>query len=92
VLENVPVLVGQNPENDVPLDGPSQGNYHCLISRSDNHLVVWDLGTGGGTFVNGVRVSKASLRAGDTLMIGGTEFSVKYDQRTPQRYMFGPRS
>ncbi len=92
VLENAPVLVGQQPEDDVALDGPSQGNYHCLISRSDNHLVVWDLGTAGGTLVNGVRVTKAALKAGDTLTLGGTEFSVKYDERSPQRYMFGPRS
>jgi hypothetical protein len=63
-----------------------------LISRADNHLVVWDLGEGGQTLVNGVRVTKASLKAGDTLTLGGTDFTVRYEQPSPGRYMFGPRS
>jgi pSer/pThr/pTyr-binding forkhead associated (FHA) protein len=91
-LDSLPVVVGRHPEEDVELDGPVQGNYHCLITRADNHLVVWDLGSAGDTLVNGVRVTKASLKAGDTLTLGGTDFAVKYQQPSPGRYMFGPRS
>jgi pSer/pThr/pTyr-binding forkhead associated (FHA) protein len=91
-LDSFPALVGQSPEADVELAGPSQDNYHCLISRNDNHLVVWDLGAAGGTLVNGVRVTKAALKAGDTLTLGGNSFAVRCEQASPGRYMFGPRS
>jgi pSer/pThr/pTyr-binding forkhead associated (FHA) protein len=91
VLGNFPVLIGQNPQADVPLSGSTPGNYHCLISRVDDQLIVWDLGVGGGTFVNGTQVTKASLKAGDTLRLGGTDFSVRYE-RGPRRYLFGVRS
>ena len=92
VLGNFPVLIGQHPEGDVPLSGSTAGSYHCLISRVDDQLMVWDLGTGGGTIVNGTQVTKAALRAGDTLRLGGNDFSVRYEQRNPRRYLFGVRS
>jgi predicted component of type VI protein secretion system len=90
-VDSFPALVGHDADADVEL-GPSSGKYHCLISRADNHLVVWDLGEGGGTLVNGVRVTKAALKPGDTLTLGGTEFAVHCEQASPGRYMFGPRS
>ena len=61
-----------------------------MIGQIDDHLEVWDLGTRGGTFVNGIRVTKATLKASDRLSFGGTEFSVRYD-RGPRRYVYGVR-
>jgi hypothetical protein len=86
VLEKLPTLLGQPSQAKV--DDPSDGHYHCLISRIDDHLVVWNLGDGGSTLVNGARVAQAALKAGDTLSLGGTEFSVRYEQ-TPRRYLYG---
>ena len=77
VLENLPALVRQNPEAKGAAADSPQGGYHCLISRVDNHLVVWDLGGQGGTFVNGVRVAKATLKASDTLRLGDMDFAVR---------------
>jgi pSer/pThr/pTyr-binding forkhead associated (FHA) protein len=91
-LDTFPALIGQQPDGGLQFDSPTTGTYHCLISRTDNQLVVWDLGTPGGTFVNGTRVTKASLRAGDTLRLGGNEFTVKSDERTPRHYLHGVRS
>jgi pSer/pThr/pTyr-binding forkhead associated (FHA) protein len=91
VVEEFPALVGRAPGSEVPRADSTPGNYHCLISRVDDHLVVWDLGTAGGTFVNGVRVTNASLHSGDSLRLGGTDFSVRY-QPSPKRYMHGVRS
>jgi pSer/pThr/pTyr-binding forkhead associated (FHA) protein len=92
VLGDVPVVLGQNPEQDFPVSAAVPGSYHCLISRVDDQLVVWDLGPNGGTLVNGAPVSKAALRAGDTVRLGGTDFAVRNEQRDPRRYLFGVRS
>jgi pSer/pThr/pTyr-binding forkhead associated (FHA) protein len=91
-LDKFPVMIGDRPDKGLQLDSPTVGHYHCLISRTDNQLVVWDLGTPGGTFVNGTRVTKASLRTGDTLRLGGNEFTVKSDERKPRHYLYGVRS
>jgi pSer/pThr/pTyr-binding forkhead associated (FHA) protein len=61
-----------------------------LIGQVDDHLEVWDLGTKGGTFVNGVRVTRAALKSSDRISFGGTEFSVRYD-RGPRHYVHGLR-
>ena len=67
------------------------GNHVCLISQVDDQLVVWDLGGKGGTFVNGSRVKRATLRDSDTLRFGPNEFRVRSEQ-PPDRYMHGVRS
>jgi hypothetical protein len=90
VLKTLPALVGQDSiaialSTDVPC-----GGYRCMIGQIDDHLEVWDLGTRGGTFVNGVRVTKATLKASDKLSFGGAEFVVRHD-RGPRRYLYGVR-
>ena len=68
----------------------SRTNYQCLISQMAGDLVVWDLGTGPGTFVNGTKVTHATLKPGDTLKLGEAEFAVKCED-TPRRYVYGVR-
>ena len=57
MLDQFPVIVGLDPGADVCLDDSSVGHYQCMIDHSDGELMVWDLGTKLGTFVNGHRVS-----------------------------------
>jgi hypothetical protein len=89
--EKLPALVREGAGGTVRCDDFTPGNYHCLVSLVEGALVVWDLGTPGGTSVNGARVTKAALRSGDTLTLGGTEFQVNYKQRA-RRFLLGPRS
>ena len=90
VLKSFPALIGQDSAADTLSEDPPQGDCRCLIRQIDDHLEVWDLGTRGGTFVNGSRVTKATLKASDRLSFGGTEFSVRYDH-VPRRYLYGVR-
>jgi pSer/pThr/pTyr-binding forkhead associated (FHA) protein len=86
-----PAMLNQNAENVIQCDDTIPGSHHCLLSLVDGQLMVWDLGTPGGTLVNGTCVSKATVKAGDTLSLAGTSFKVNYRQR-PQRYLRGARS
>ena len=90
MLKNLPALVGQDSEADALAEELPQGKYRCMISQIDDHLEVLDLGTRGGIFVNGIRVTKTTLKASDRLSFGGTEFSVCYE-REPRRYLYGVR-
>jgi pSer/pThr/pTyr-binding forkhead associated (FHA) protein len=90
VLDQFPVIVGLDPGADLCLDDSSVGHYQCMIDHSDGELMVWDLGTKAGTFINGHRVSpKAPLRPGDELAFGKSRFTVHYDDgsrpSTPDR-------
>jgi pSer/pThr/pTyr-binding forkhead associated (FHA) protein len=84
-LDQFPVIVGLDPGADVCLDDSSLGHYQCMIDHSDGELMVWDLGTKLGTFVNGQRVSpKAPLRPGDELAFGRSRFVAQYDDGAAQ--------
>jgi len=79
VIDQLPVIVGLSPSADICLDDSAIGHYQCMIDQSDGCLMVWDLGTKLGTWVNSVRVSrKAVLTPGDQLTIGRSTFTVQY--------------
>ena len=91
VLKSLPAMIAGGSSSDVDLQDAAEGRCHCLLSQTDDQLIVWDLGNKGGTFVNGTRVSRAALKTGDTLTLGGTEFRVEYKEPTARRYVYGVR-
>lgn len=67
---------GRGPQADFVVDIPLISRVHCHFSVSENGLVVEDLDSTNGTFVNNNRVQKSSLHAGDILTLAGFELSV----------------
>jgi pSer/pThr/pTyr-binding forkhead associated (FHA) protein len=83
ILYQFPVIVGLDPGADVCLDDSAVGHYQCMIDDSDGVLMVWDLGTKLGTFINQQRVSpKAPLLPGDELAFGRHRFVARYGDGT----------
>lgn len=65
------LLVGRDPQADLRLDVSGVSRKHARLSMaSDGEVEVLDLGSRNGTFVNGRRVERASLRDGDELRFG----------------------
>jgi pSer/pThr/pTyr-binding forkhead associated (FHA) protein len=89
-VENFPTVLNESSACDISPSDTVEGACHCLVAEVDGNLVVHDLGGRGGTFVNGTRVTTATLRAGDTLSLNGTEFVVGGRPRA-KRYVFGVR-
>lgn len=81
VLDSLPVMIGQDPEAGVRLDDQWVSRHHCEISATKDTLVVRDLGSMLGTFVNGLNVTTAHLMPGDKLTVGITSFLVDYERR-----------
>jgi len=80
VVDQFPVIVGLDPGSDICLDDSSVGHYQCMIDNGDDGLMVWDLGTKAGTYINGQRVvKKAALLSGDELTIGRNRFIAHYE-------------
>ncbi len=67
------VLIGRSPEAVVRLDDESLSREHARVSLlPSGEIALADLGSTNGTFVNGTRVERALLRAGDRIRIGRT--------------------
>lgn len=64
------VTIGRGAMNDATLVHPQVSRTHARIIRRDGELVIEDLGSTTGTFVNGQRVEQQPLREGDIIRIG----------------------
>ena len=71
--------LGRTARADFIVQAPLVSRLHCrLTADASNQLVVEDLGSQNGTRVNGRKVDRATLKAGDTLTVGRVQFSVAH--------------
>jgi len=69
--------IGRAPGVDFVVDAALVSRVHCRLTLSDaNELLLEDLGSTNGTFVNDQKVAKIVLRDGDKLTVGRVEFAV----------------
>lgn len=69
--------VGRTARADFILDAALVSRVHCrLFADTTDQLVVEDLESANGTLVNGKKVSRSVLRAGDTLTVGRIDLIV----------------
>lgn len=81
------LLAGRLPECDVMIDDGLVSRMHARISVRDDSVVVEDLHSTNGVYVNGARIThSAILREGDRLLIGTTEISL-FEARRDARVM-----
>jgi hypothetical protein len=76
------LLLGSAPTCDVCFDDPELSPAHAAIRRVDGAVVVEDLGSQLGTFLNGVALTgPGELHAGDVLTLG--EVRLRYGEAPP---------
>lgn len=71
------LTIGRGKANSIVLDDMLVSRHHVRITADDEGLVLQDLGSRNGTYVNGERVDRVSLHEGDRLGIGATTFEVR---------------
>jgi len=64
------VTIGRGAANNATLVHPQVSRTHARIVVRDGELIIEDLASTTGTFVNGQRVEQKPLREGDTIRIG----------------------
>jgi len=77
-LDQFPIELGRGVNVGVRIDDRWLSRRHCEISAADGLLVVRDLGSRQGTFINGQAVVESTLRPGDELCIGLSHFVAVY--------------
>jgi hypothetical protein len=65
-----PVTIGRAPDNDIHIDNLAVSNYHARVYVEAGSLVVEDLNSLNGSFLNDIRVERAMLKDGDAILIG----------------------
>jgi FHA domain-containing protein len=65
--------VGRNPECDHLIDDPAVSESHCEILLENGFVLVRDLGSTNGTFIEQQPITESALYNGQTLQVGPLE-------------------
>jgi pSer/pThr/pTyr-binding forkhead associated (FHA) protein len=68
--------IGRSPGAQFIVDAALVSRLHCRLSAGATELQVDDLDSTNGTFVNGNRVKRFSLKEGDRLGVGRVELVI----------------
>jgi pSer/pThr/pTyr-binding forkhead associated (FHA) protein len=71
------VMVGRHPQCDVRLDCNWVSLRHCVLTKDGGEVVVRDLGSTNGTWINGQRVERGRLKPGDEMSIAHIRYRLE---------------
>lgn len=72
------VVLGRSSEADIVLEDPYASEFHLRLTARDGRLILSDLGSTNGTYVNGRRVTTpVDLTRGDAVQVGKTVMEVR---------------
>ncbi len=83
------VVFGRGSEATHRIQDPSISRRHCQICNTTSGLIISDLGSSNGTFVNSQRVTSALLNLGDCVMIGQNEIRIAAPSSPQQQQVPG---
>jgi pSer/pThr/pTyr-binding forkhead associated (FHA) protein len=69
--------IGRAPRADFIVDAALVSRVHCRLTAGATELEVVDLESTNGTYVNGERTERATLKTGDRLGVGRVELLVE---------------
>src|SRR5438093_2757780 len=89
-LKSEDTIVGRRAGCDLRVPSASVSRRHCRLSFQDDLLMVEDLQSANGTFVNGKRIRDTHrVCPGDRLEVGPVTFLVKYKLSAAAREQLG---
>ena len=65
-----PLTVGRTPDNAIVLDHPAVSGHHASVTVEGDDVVLEDLNSTNGTFVNDQPIVRHVLRHGDVVLVG----------------------
>ena len=68
--------IGRAPRADFIVDAALVSRLHCRLAAGAGEIEAVDLESTNGTYVNGERVARGTLKHGDKLRIGAVELLV----------------
>ena len=72
LAENATVTVGRVAQCEIHVDDQAVSRRHCTLTVQGSNLVITDLSSANGTFLNEMEVRAATARPGDLIRVGST--------------------
>ncbi len=91
-VEEALVNIGRQEENHLVIDDPRVSRHHAQLRFTQHRFLLFDLGSTGGTFVNGQPVTQHILVSGDVISLGGVPliFGIEPGSRPSQTQTIPP--
>jgi pSer/pThr/pTyr-binding forkhead associated (FHA) protein len=81
-----PIVIGRDPDVDLTLDDGQASRQHARLTPRDIDVLVEDLGSTNGTFVNREEIhAPTSFAPGDELVIGVTVMEIRAPQEVARQ-------
>lgn len=80
ILDKELTTIGRKPDNIIVIDNQAVSGHHAVIKQEGSTLLLEDLGSLNGTYVNSQKISKAELFNGDVIVIGVHTLDVTADK------------
>jgi pSer/pThr/pTyr-binding forkhead associated (FHA) protein len=71
--------IGRVEDNTFQIAEPSVSSHHCEVLLRGNEVVVRDLNSTNGTFINGEKITEKAIKPGQTLRLGQIEIRLESD-------------
>jgi pSer/pThr/pTyr-binding forkhead associated (FHA) protein len=69
-LDKEETTIGRKPENEIHIDNLAVSGRHARVLKIGSKVILEDLGSTNGTFVNDKQIAKHILQHGDSIVIG----------------------
>ena len=72
-------IIGRQTDCQIRIPSSGISRHHCELTLADGKVLLRDMGSSNGTFVNRKKIQQAQLVAGDLIGIGDLVFVVRID-------------
>ncbi len=79
LMDGIPRIIGRAPDSFIRIDEAVVSRHHARLSCEGGRIVLTDLNSSNGTYVNGQRITRAVVSTGDRIRIGATEYTISDD-------------
>lgn len=75
--------IGRVEDNSFPITEPSVSSHHCEVLLRGPEVVVKDLNSTNGSYINGEKISESVLKPGQILRLGQVEMRLEVEGAAP---------
>ncbi len=88
-LQGTVAVLGRDPSCDLVLNDSKCSRRHAVLEAGAQGIAIRDAGSANGTYVNGKKIERASLREGDVIRLGEVQLTV-LPEEMPGTVVMGP--